>query len=238
MKKYFLITTFALAALSANAQTATTDPGVVINDVKWATRNVDAPGTFAAKPEDPGMLYQWNRKTAWSATNPGLGIVIGEAGGWDTTIPTGNTWEKANDPSPAGWKVPTLDDIKKLLDNDKVENKEWTDENGVYGRKFTDKASGNSLFLPAVGSRFYAYGTLNFAGEFGYYWSNAPIPVGVGDMYESRESYNPDRATITTTAVDGTYELYQSYNLFFFYNGVGYESNSRRVGRSVRSVAE
>ena len=36
--------------------------GVVINGVRWATRNVDKPGTFAANPEDAGMLYQWNRK--------------------------------------------------------------------------------------------------------------------------------------------------------------------------------
>jgi len=27
---------------------------------------VDAPGTFAAKPEDAGMLYLWNRKIGWS----------------------------------------------------------------------------------------------------------------------------------------------------------------------------
>jgi len=40
----------------------TYDEGVVINGVKWATRNVAAPGTFAANPQDAGMFYQWNRK--------------------------------------------------------------------------------------------------------------------------------------------------------------------------------
>ena len=39
-----------------------TDVGVSIIGVTWATRNVDAPGKFAATPEDPGMFYQWNRK--------------------------------------------------------------------------------------------------------------------------------------------------------------------------------
>jgi len=38
------------------------ETGVVINGVKWATRNVDKPGTFVANPEDFGMLYQWNRR--------------------------------------------------------------------------------------------------------------------------------------------------------------------------------
>ena len=40
---------------------------VVINGVRWATCNVDAPGNFAANPEDAGMFYQWNRKVGWSA---------------------------------------------------------------------------------------------------------------------------------------------------------------------------
>jgi len=118
--------------------------GVEINGVVWAPCNVDAPGTFAAKPEYPGMFYQWNRKKGWPAT--------GDVTGWDSSIPTGTTWEKANDPSPAGWRVPTLDEIKTLLDTNKVTN-EWTTVNGVNGRKFTDRANGKSIFLPAVGFR-------------------------------------------------------------------------------------
>lgn len=47
---------------------------VEINGVCWATRNVDAPGTFTQNPEDAGMLYQWNRKTAWNVTDS---IVMG-----------------------------------------------------------------------------------------------------------------------------------------------------------------
>jgi len=33
------------------------DEGVIIDGVKWATRNVDVPGTFASSPEAPGMFY-------------------------------------------------------------------------------------------------------------------------------------------------------------------------------------
>ena len=43
-----------------NSASDTTDLGVVINGVKWATRNVAAPGKFATSPEDAGMFYQWN----------------------------------------------------------------------------------------------------------------------------------------------------------------------------------
>jgi len=149
---------------------STSDPGVVINGVKWATRNVDYPGTFAARPEDSGMFYQWNRKKAWPATGD-------EVIGWDSSILTGDTWEKTNDPSPAGWRVPTLDEIEKLLDTDKVSN-EWTTQNGVNGRKFTDKTTGNSLFLPAEGYRSNDDGTLYGIGTSGGYWGSAQSDSG------------------------------------------------------------
>ncbi|MDR1809513.1 MAG: hypothetical protein LBR34_03800, partial [Prevotella sp.] len=65
----------------------TTDPGVVINGVRWATRNVDAPGTFAATPESAGMFYQWNRSLGWSSSNP----LVNSNGGttWDNSAPSG-----------------------------------------------------------------------------------------------------------------------------------------------------
>jgi hypothetical protein len=73
------------------ALTATTEPGVVINGVKWATRNVDSVGYFADSPESFGRYYQWNRKKAWTA---------GSTDGMDNSDPTGTTWETENDPSP------------------------------------------------------------------------------------------------------------------------------------------
>ncbi|MCL2327304.1 MAG: fibrobacter succinogenes major paralogous domain-containing protein [Bacteroidetes bacterium] len=150
---------------------------VEINGVQWATCNVDAPGTFATKPEAPGMLYQWNRKKGWAATD--------NVTGWDATIPgaNGNSWEKANDPCPSGWRVPTREEIETLLDEDKMSN-EWTTVNGVDGRRFTDKATGNSIFLPAVGSRRGKSGTFSatcscgsvldyiYTCSCGFYWSS------------------------------------------------------------------
>ena len=153
MKKYFLtfgllftvgLTTvmFNSCGKDDNKNNSKSEKGVVINGVKWATRNVDAPGTFTDNPEDTGMFYQWNRKKAWSAT--------GAVTDWDTIYPIGtNTWTKANDPSPVGWRVPTLAEIETLLDSDKVSNV-WTTQNGVNGRKFTDKVTGAFIFLPAL----------------------------------------------------------------------------------------
>jgi uncharacterized protein (TIGR02145 family) len=146
------------------------DTSVVINGVTWATRNVDAPGTFACNPEDAGMFYQWNRKVGWSSTDPLVSSNYDTI--WDDSTPSGTTWETANDPSPAGWRVPTLAEIQTLLDEDKV-SYEWTTFNGVYGGLFTDKTTSKSLFLPAAGFRYSYYGTLGNAGAYGLCWGSA-----------------------------------------------------------------
>jgi len=137
--------------------------GVMINDVCWATRNVGTPDTFVDNSEDAGMFYQWNRRTAW--------VTTGSVSGWNYSTPTGTTWERANDPSPAGWRVPTLEEIQQLLDYDKVSNVRTT-ENGRNGRRFTDIATGNSIFLPAFGGRAYGDSIVYGAGVDGRYWSN------------------------------------------------------------------
>jgi len=138
------------------------ETGVVINGVTWATRNVGAPKTFVTNPEDAGMFYQWNRPTAWTA---------GSVSGWDISNPTGTTWETANDPSPAGWRVPTKAELQSLLNTTYV-TQVWTTLNGINGRRFTDIATGNSIFLPAAGYLDRNNGSLLSAGSTGLYWSN------------------------------------------------------------------
>jgi hypothetical protein len=152
-----------MAVVSFNSCSSTPEP-VLINGVRWAICNVDQPGTFAAKPEDSGMFYQWNRKKAWATTGD-------EVTGWDASTPTGDSWTKENDPSPAGYRVPTRNEIKALLDTDKV-GSEWTTVNGVTGRKFTDKTTGNSIFLPAVGNRAGNKKMPNYSGTLGLYGSS------------------------------------------------------------------
>jgi len=153
------------------------DAGVVINGVKWATRNVDAPGKFTANPSEAGMIYQWNRKKAWPATGKSVE-------NWDNTYPAGETWK--SDISPAGWRLPTIAEVKTLFDTNKVSS-EWTTQNGVKGRKYTDKATGNSIFLPAVGYRNSSdEGRLSRGGEHGCYWT------GTGNGKENAWSWGFD----------------------------------------------
>jgi len=146
------------------------DEFVIINGVKWATRNVDAPGTFAAKPEDTGMLYQWGSKVAWPAT--------GDLTGLYTFINGWGTWEKQNDPSPAGWRVASNTEFYSLLASSVVSS-EWTTLNSITGRKFTEIATGKTIFFPSVGYRSVGYdngylrGVLQYSGKQGIYWSSS-----------------------------------------------------------------
>ena len=160
--------------------TTTTETGV-INGVKWATRNVGASGSFVSAPENYGGLYQWNRKdTANFLLNEDY---------YASAYPTATSWLATNNPCPTGWRVPTQAELQSLLDTDKVTS-EWTTENGINGRRFTDKTTNNSIFLPAAGSRGSFDGALDSVGEGGSYWSSTEN--GSLDAYSLLLSGNAD----------------------------------------------
>ena len=137
---------------------------VLIAGIKWATRNVDMPGTFAAKPEDAGMFYQWNRKVGWSATDP----MVNSDGSttWDNSDAPGIIWEKTNDPCPSGWRVPIHEEHESLVNA----GSEWTTINGVCGLIFG--SDDNLLFLPAAGWRN-TNGKLTSVDTHGQYWNGS-----------------------------------------------------------------
>ncbi|MDR2836950.1 MAG: fibrobacter succinogenes major paralogous domain-containing protein [Bacteroidales bacterium] len=157
--------------------------GVAINGVVWATRNVDAPGTFCTNPEDYGMLYQWNRPIGWSSSDP----MTNSNGGtiWDSSMPTGDTWEESNNVCPTGWRIPTEAEITSLNNSGSV----WTTVNGVNGRIY---GSGETVvFFPAVADRYDNDGSLNYQSSYRYYWSATAIGVsGAYTLYfNSSSSY-------------------------------------------------
>jgi uncharacterized protein (TIGR02145 family) len=91
-------------------------------------------------------------------------------------------WTEAKDICPSGWRLPTILEIESLIDTTYVTS-EWTILNDIEGMRFTDKNSGNNIFLPAAG--FYnhnpGYGMVG-VGEFGVYWSSTEY--GSGTAYD------------------------------------------------------
>lgn len=162
MKKIIPFILF-LCFLAACSNSQTTESGVVINGVTWASRNVNSVGEFAKTAEDAGMLYQWNRKIAWEAS--------GNVSNWNAETPSGSTWERENDPSPKGWRIPTRAEIQSLLDTTKVTCKVVV-QNNVKGNLFTDKNSKQSIFMPFAGYRYFTNGKLYYNSTLGMYWIN------------------------------------------------------------------
>ena len=65
-------------------------------------------------------------------------------------------------------RLPTVGEFQELNSNC---DSEWTDEDGVAGRRFTSRINGNSIFFPASG---YYYGSaLDVRGTYGKYWSSS-----------------------------------------------------------------
>lgn len=182
------------------------EDGVIINGVKWATRNVDKQGKFTENPEDFGMVYQWNHKYAWNSTDKNVT-------NWNGISSYGDSWEKDNDPSPIGWRVPTIKEIETLLDTNFV-SQEWININGIYGRKFTDKATRNSIFLPATGDRYYSNGLLRT--------HKINDSIEANGTYWSSSQFRSDHA----------------YYLFFHSKGTGWSNNYLKYGRSIRPILD
>ena len=136
--------------------------------VLWCEHNVGA-----ATPYEDGLYFSWGNITGHTGTD---GYDFGESndGPYASTpgaaltgnIPTNNTYDAARHNMGAPWRMPTVGEFQEL--NAQCDS-EWTDEDGIAGRRFTSRINGNSIFFPASGNR---NGTALYnRGSNGYYWS-------------------------------------------------------------------
>jgi uncharacterized protein (TIGR02145 family) len=194
MKKFFFSTMTLILGLVLSGAGCNTDPdpvpdpegGVTINGVVWATCNVNSPGYFVANPGDPGMFYQWNRKSVWYYDAGDVTAI------WDDSYPP-TTWNPMNDPCPTGWHTPTIVEFQKLIDDTKVSFKMDT-RNGLDGMLFTDISTNKSVFFPCGGARVDAI--LGGRGLIAGYWSSVSmggnkaflLGVGIGFGMEEEDT--------------------------------------------------
>ena len=144
----------------------------------WATCNVGADN-----PEDYGDYFAWGETQpkdtyTWSTYQYCMGSYTTmtkycnkSSYGYNGFTDNLTTLLPEDDAAAANWggnwRMPTQEEFRELYNNTTVT---WTQQNGVNGRLFT-AANGNSLFLPAAGSRW--VDELDDAGNNGDYWSSS-----------------------------------------------------------------
>ena len=142
---------------------------------KWACCNVGA-----TTPEGYGNYYAWGETQPKSVYNEVTYLYFtGQDTNGDGWIDqnfyavnigsdiAGTSYDAATVNWGAPWRMPSLTQIKELLNNC---SSIWTTQNGVNGRRFTGP-NGGSIFLPAAGYRWSS--DLNSAGTNGDYWSSS-----------------------------------------------------------------
>ena len=136
--------------------------------VLWADKNIGA-----STPYEDGLYFSWGNVIGHTGDD-GYDFGTANDGPYASTpgaeltgnIPTNTTYDAARHNMGAPWRMPTVGEFQELNANC---DSEWTDEDGVAGRRFTSRINGNSIFFPAAGSR---NGTgLYNRGTGGYYWS-------------------------------------------------------------------
>ena len=200
MKRSFYLLGITLMVSAAMLMTAckkdepTPDGGANITTVDWVDLGLPSGLLWAScnvgaqSPEDFGNYYAWGETSAkevygWNT------YAYGE-GPYELTKYCGNplyglnsysdsltTLEASDDAASVvlgdGARMPTKDEWKELKDHT---NRSWITHNGVNGCLLT-ASNGNSIFLPAAGSREDA--SLYYVGNYGGYWSStleAPGP--------------------------------------------------------------
>ena len=111
------------------------------NGMGWSCYNVGA-----KSPEDYGGLYCFGEPTGTMTTTNSWGWQP-----WPETI-SGTSYDIAKAKWGDGWRLPTYDEAYNLLANSACKW-EWITYKGTSGYKVTGP-SGNSIFLPAGGSRW------------------------------------------------------------------------------------
>lgn len=179
MKKTALfILSFMLCAITVSAQNDSQNTNAVAVDLGlpsgtlWASCNIGA-----NSPEDFGNYYSWGETEPKSSYKleeyrhfkPGQENVMAIRRAFADLGKdiAGTQYDVAHVKWGEEWQMPSLGQFQELEQNCVWE---WTSVNEVAGYKITSKTNGNSIFLPAAGSK--ASQRTSNIGVYGLYWSS------------------------------------------------------------------
>ena len=132
---------------------------------------------FAWGETKPKDVYTWETYAFWRDTNGDGSVDKNELVDLGSDIAGKKDYDAATANWGSPWKMPTVEQIRELIDNC---TSEWTQENGIYGRKFTGP-NGGTIFLPAAGTC--GASGLGYAGSNGLYWSSTLHEFISGSAY-------------------------------------------------------
>ena len=159
--------------IAIQSQTAAAPTGFVDlalpSGLLWCEHNVGA-----STPYEHGLYFSWGNVIG-HAEGSGYDFsdaVYAETPGAALTgnVPVNGTYDLARHNMGAPCRLPTVGEFQELNSNC---DSEWTDEDGVAGRRFTSRINGNSIFFPASG--YYGGTSLSSRGSDGVYWSSSYI---------------------------------------------------------------
>ena len=152
----------------------------------WCEHNVGA-----STPYEHGLYFSWGNVIG-HAEGSGYDFsdaVYAETPGAALTgnVPVNTTYDLARHNMGAPCRLPTVGEFQELNSNC---DSEWTDEDGVAGRRFTSRINGNSIFFPASG--YYNGTSLSRRGSDGSYWSSSySSATSAYNLNFSSSSVNP-----------------------------------------------
>ena len=154
--------------------------------VLWADKNIGA-----TTPYEHGLYFSWGNvigHAEGSGYDFSDAVYAGTPGAALTgNVPVNTTYDAARHNLGSPCRLPTVGEFQELNSNC---DSEWTDEDGVAGRRFTSRINGNSIFFPASG--YYNGTTLDGRGSYGYYWSSSYMSeTNAYDMNFNSGGVNP-----------------------------------------------